>query len=245
MTMSIVDSRQSNTLSYNPLKRLGLGLVAALASLCMLSLPALAGEPEGLDGMSTAEASRSGATRATKHPGKRATKGKRTRRTRRSTRREGAYFTGGVGLISVADQPRDLGLEDGTGINLGLGYRLTPDLALEARFLGSLHDAQDNNARNQAALPGGSLNLKYFFPLGSDRLEAFAEGGLGIMNIESDTEQIDGNFFDLGGGIDYRVSRETALGAKASFISIFGEDDRNDEIDLNTFTLMATLSFQL
>ena len=242
--MNNLDEKTNPASLNGPIKRLSVGAAMVLALLCMCASPALAAEPAEADAFGVASATSTRTTGLTKHSGKRATKRTTTRRTRRTSRRQGAYFTGGVGLVSIADQSNDLDLEDGTGINLGLGIRLTPDLALEGRFVGSLHD-DDGGQSSDSSLTGGSVNLKYFFPLGSNRLEAFAEGGLGIMNIEGGSEEIDASFFDLGGGFDYRLTRETALGAKANFTNFFGEDTSNDDVDLNTFTLMATISFQL
>jgi opacity protein-like surface antigen len=244
MLMTYRDQK-TNTASFSSsIKRAGVGAAMFLALLCMVASPAVAAEPAGADNFGVSSATSTRTTGLTKHSGKRATKRSRTRRTRRTSRRQGAYFTGGLGLVSVTDQSRELDLEDGTGINLGLGFRLTPDLALEGRFVGSLHDAEGRGS-NESSLTGGSVNLKYFFPLGSNRLEAFAEGGLGLMNIEGENEEVESTFFDLGGGFDYRLTRETALGAKANFTNFFGEDSSDDEVDLNTFTLMATISVQL
>ncbi len=220
-----------------------------LIALSMIAADASAGEPEAVDAQNTASASREGARSASAtraRSGKKVTR-KRTRRTtttRRAARRDGPYVTGGLGLVTISDQPSNLDLNDGTGINAGVGFRLTPELALEGNFIGTSHDV--GNASNaDGSMTGASLNLKYFFPLSDSRMEAFAEGGLGLLGVTNGEDEIDGTFFGIGGGLGYRLSREVSLGAKANFMSISGEDSNSDTADLGAFTLMGTISFEL
>lgn len=224
--------------------RLAGGALLALAALLMLVEPAFAAEPDAAPGEASASATprRAAARTPTRTRTRTPT---RVRKRRTASRRDGLYLSSGLGLVNMTDQPASLDLDDGTGISIGLGYRLTPDLAIEGAFMASLHDTFGQDASSGNAMTGGSLNLKYFFPLSGNRLEAYGQAGIGFMSLETDNAQIDGTMLDLGGGIDYRISKETALGAKANFSFINGEDSTGDAADINTFTIMATLSFQL
>ncbi len=236
---------RSNTCGISPMKKLATGALVALCSLALLAPSAMAAEPEGQHTLGTVEASRDGVKRTrTRTRTKRRVR--KSRRSRSSSQRSGAYFVGGVGMVNLTDQPSNLDLDDGAGISLGLGYRLMPQLALEGTFHGSLHDSVGGtDATSSNSLTGGSLNLKYFIPLSGPRLEAYGQAGLGFMNVSSGDTEIEGTFFDIGAGLDYRLSREAAAGVKANFSSLSGEDQGGGSADLNTFSLMATISFQL
>lgn len=239
-----IDRRFKNNLSRH--------LTMAIMALCALGLmasPVSAAEPEGLDALNTSSATRTpkSGTKATRdRPTRVRSDGKRTRvrRSSRRSRKEGAYFSGGIGLVNPLDAPAGLELNSGGGLTLGLGYRLNANLALEGNFHGSLLGADGNNV-DDSRLLGGSAHLKYFFPLNDHRMEAYGMAGLGLMSIEAGNEEVSGTFFDVGGGFDYRLSRETSLGAKASFNRLFGEDGNGSDANMNSFTIMGTVTFRL
>lgn len=165
--------------------------------------------------------------------------------------RSGAYVTGGVGLIGSGSTPENVDLTDGTGLALGVGYRFTPELAVEGDLLiGSYTrqatDADDNNS--DAGLLGATVGIKYFMPIDAPRVEGYGSLGLGLLQIDGVAEQdLEGTVVDLGGGIDYRISKEIAIGAKVGYMHFLGDDtvDATVDQDFSNFHGMLMLSYQL
>lgn len=170
---------------------------------------------------------------------------------RRSTAaRSGAYVTGGVGLIGSGTTPDNAELSDGTGLGLGVGYRFTPQLAVEGDLLiGSYTKAPIEGETNNsdASLLGATVGIKYFMPI-DKRIEGFGQLGVGILQLKGlGSEDLQGTVVDLGGGVDYRLSKEFAIGAKVGYMHFLGDDsaDATVDQDFSSFHGMLTLSYQL
>ncbi len=215
-----------------------------LFGLAMFAVPAVAAEPSSK--ISKVKKVRKSSKKRVKRKSKR----------KRTSRRSGPYVEGGVGLFNLQDQPGNLQLQDGTGLSLGLGYRADKTLALEANFLATFHDilARDSSANGSGSdsassttMTGGTVNLKYFFPLAISRVEAYGRAGVGYISLDTpDNGEIAGPLVDLGGGIDYRVNKKLAIGGRGGYNLIFGENQQNNETaDLSGFNLMLTVSYEL
>ena len=176
---------------------------------------------------------------------------------RKAKTRSGAYVTGGVGLIGSGSTPDNVDLSDGTGLSLGVGYRFTPQLAVEGGLLlgqydvasaSTSNDNTNDSSANEASLLGASLSLKYFIPIDAPRVEGYGQIGLGTLRIENLGEtELDGTTIDFGGGIDYRISKELAVGAKVGYLQFLGDDGAaaNVDDDFSSLNGMITLTFQL
>ena len=170
---------------------------------------------------------------------------------RRAASRNGAYITGGVGLIGSGTSAENVDLSDGTGLGIGVGYRFTPQLAVEGGLLLGQYNVQtgedtDNTNQEEASLLGATLNLKYFMPIQGNRVEGYGQIGLGTLRIENlGDSEVDGTIVELGGGIDYRVSKEFAVGAKVGYMHMLENEAATNADDFSALNGMITLSFQL
>lgn len=170
-----------------------------------------------------------------------------TVKTKRTKGRDGAYVQGGLGVSTITSEPRGVDLEGGTIGQIGVGYRLSPDLAVEGSLVGQFHDVLlDSGDQDQAAersLMGVQLGLKYHFPIMAPRIEGFAEADLGYLGLDSGDTRDELSGLTLGGaiGADYRLSKEFAMGAKAGYMTTL-DDAQGD--DFGVLSLMLTAGFQ-
>jgi outer membrane protein W len=170
---------------------------------------------------------------------------------RKGKTRSGAYVTGGVGLIGSGSSPDNVNLSDGTGLSVGVGYRFMPQLAIEGGLLLGQYDvvdASNDEGKGESSLLGATLSLKYFIPIDAPRVEGYGQIGLGKLEVENlgDTN-IDGTMVDFGGGVDYRLSKEVAVGARVGYMYFLGEDgtSANANDTFSSLNGMITVSFQL
>ena len=246
------------------------GTLLAVAAL-MLALPAVTAEPGDSDivsarrrpGSSSKVRKVSNSSKSRKISKRKTTKRSKKARKRRAKRRGGAYFTGGLGLMAVGEAPDTANLDDGMGLSLGLGYRFTNELAVEGNFLASSYDAMSTNTNNNngndtaadsTTLTGGTLSLKYFMPIQLPRIEGYGQAGLGYMSIDGMpgvTGDLEGAVLDIGGGIDYRFSKEFAAGARVGYSTFLGDsqqqntDTNNVNDQFSAFSAMLTVSVEL
>jgi hypothetical protein len=170
-----------------------------------------------------------------------------TVKTKRTKGRDGAYIQGGLGVSTITSEPSGVDLEGGTIGQIGVGYRLTPDLAVEGSLMAQFHDVLlDSGDQDQAAersLMGVQVGLKYHFPIMAPRIEGFAEADLGYLGLDSGDTRDEISGLTLGGaiGADYRLTKEFAMGAKAGYMTTL-DDAQGD--DLGVLSLMLTAGFQ-
>jgi outer membrane protein W len=170
---------------------------------------------------------------------------------RKASERNGAYVTGGLGLVGSGSAPADVSLSDGTGLTLGLGYRFTPQLAVEgdlliAEYTRAAGEGETNNS--DAGLLGATVGIKYFMPIDAPRIEGYGQFGLGILQIDGIAdEDLQGTVVDIGGGVDYRLNKQFAIGAKVGYQHFLGDDsvDATVDQDFSSFNGMLMLSYEL
>jgi len=105
--------------------------------------------------------------------------------------------------------------------------------ALELNYF-LLFQTTDRSAYTQqqitdATLQGVTLNGKIFFVPSSARIEPYAQLGIGAyMLSESLREELSGVGFDLGIGVDIRLSHHFALGARALWRGFYVDNSANN-----------------
>jgi hypothetical protein len=143
--------------------------------------------------------------------------------------RPGVYIGGalfGNFVLNQANAPSggDM-LGQGGGGAVFLGFRFSPNLALEIGGLGAAHGAQ--NLYNTWTLAGGTADLKVIFPM-PNNVRPFLQAGVGYYNLMSDyadqTVSSGGVGFQLGGGLDLWLNHFWTLGARALYRGIYFTD---------------------
>jgi hypothetical protein len=178
-----------------------------------------------------------------------------TTKKKTAKRRDGAYFNGGLGVVTVSDQPAGVTLDTGTLALIGIGMRVTPDIAIEGNLQAQFHDIQTGqDTASSDTLAGGSLSLKYFFPVMLPRIEGYAQGGLGYISLDGlgeGQEDLSGVTLEVGGGIDYRTSKQFAIGGRVGYSTLLGgalggaDADNNDAGGFSALSAMLVLNLQL
>ena len=155
--------------------------------------------------------------------------------------RTGVYIGAGVGPgFEAFDDFFDL-LDFDTGfvVDGWLGYRVHPNIAIEAQLEYSRYESDAIGPFDlDLNLLTFTTNLKCYVATG--QIQPFALVGIGVMNAELD---IDGPGFDrtisesdlaarFGGGVDYWVTESISLGLTTSYILTTGDVEDLDYISL-------------
>lgn len=218
----------------------------ALAGFLALAFvtPAMAAPPEKSDADYTVLQARKTRARG-------ASKTRVRKKRKRARLRSGAYVTGGLGLVNVNDQPAKANLQSGTLMGIGVGYRLDPKLAVEGNLLAQFHDSINNgqDSTGENTLTGGTISMKYIFPIDLPRMEGYGEAGLGYLNLGTiaGEEKISGTTINFGGGIEYRLSKEFALGGRLGYTSMLEASNSTGTAtaDFSALSAMITFNVQL
>lgn len=168
-------------------------------------------------------------------------------RKRKAPMRSGAYVNGGLGVVTASGQPQGVTIQDGTLALVGLGYRFSPELAVEGNLQAQFHDVlSDGDSAGSNTLTGGSLSLKYFFPVAMPRIEGYAQGGLGYLSLASlpGLEDAAGPTLELGGGIEYRTNKQFAFGGRLGYSTFLGNNSP-EVSQFGALSAMLTINVQL
>lgn len=162
----------------------------------------------------------------------------------------GLYFGAGLVGTSILDQSggEEL-LEDGVGLALYGGWRLSPRLALELGWAGTLHNPVDVQTGygtdvDYLVLNAFTGDAKIYLsdPNVRSRLEPYVQGGVGAYLLDSTYfgAQSVGSGFQLGGGLDYSVGPGVDLGLRGLYrgIAMGPPESREDD------TFISAVSFE-
>lgn len=166
----------------------------------------------------------------------------------------GLYLGAGlVGTSIVAQHGGQELLEDGAGLSLFMGVRVSPQLALEGGVTSTLH----NPERLQTAfgsdvdylvLNAVTGDAKIFFPSDSSRVTPYAQGGVGLYLLDSDyfgTQSV-GSGFQLGGGFDLELGPGVDVGLRALYrgISMGPPESAQDDTFVSALSAEANLALR-
>lgn len=131
----------------------------------------------------------------------------------RKSRNDGPYM--GLGFGAVAVNPASD--QAGAGLGFALGMR-SDNLSLELGLLGATQPVERSTGNGaitqEMSLGGFSGDLKVFLPIGGGQIEPYFQGGLGYYSVGLNGVENYAPAFNLGGGLDFRVSRGFALGGR-------------------------------
>jgi opacity protein-like surface antigen len=135
----------------------------------------------------------------------------------------GWYVGAGLAATRVVHQEGgDELVGDGAGLTLYTGLRLHPVLAVEAGWMGALHDPRsDSFAEDDALILNAfTTDARIFLPAGNGEVEPsfapYLQAGLGLYLLDSSSfgEQSVGTGFQLGGGVDANLGPNFQLGGR-------------------------------
>ena len=150
----------------------------------------------------------------------------------------GLYLGAGLVATHVLHQSEDPELlDDGAGITLYAGLRLSNRLALELGWLTTFHDPEAADASfgentDYLVLNGFTGDAKIYLSDGGGSAELYVQGGVGLYLLDSDYfgSQSIGTGFQAGGGIDFHVGPHLDLGVRALYRGIaMGPPDSEDD----------------
>lgn len=157
----------------------------------------------------------------------------RKRRVRHSPRSQvGVYIFprglyAGAGLVGAKIVNQRGGpelLEDGLGLSLYGGLRLSRVLALELGWVGTFHNPETVDVgfgpeTDYLVLNGVTADAKIFFNAENPAGAPFLQGGVGVYFLDSTAFGTDsvGTGFQLGGGYDFFVGENLDLGLRALY----------------------------
>ena len=138
---------------------------------------------------------------------------------------KGLYMGGGlVGTRILAQDGGNELLEGGGGLALHAGIRVNRLLALEAGWMGTLHNPVAVNTgfgddTDYLVLNGFTADAKVYVGSSNPRIEPYLQGGVGLYLLDSSyfgTQSV-GSGFQAGGGVDLHVGSRIDIGARALY----------------------------
>lgn len=162
----------------------------------------------------------------------------------------------GAGLVGTTVVGQSGGpelLEDGAGLSMFMGIRVSPQLALEGGVISTIHNPERvqtvfGSDVDYLVLNGATADAKIFFPGDGQRVTPYAQGGLGLYLLDSDyfgTQSV-GTGFQLGGGFDVELGPGIDIGLRALYrgISMGPPESYEDDTFISAITAEANLSLR-
>ncbi|MFT5432640.1 MAG: hypothetical protein ACI9OJ_003342 [Myxococcota bacterium] len=149
--------------------------------------------------------------------------------------RSSIYFgIGGMGNVFIeGDRDATKVYRGGGGFDFMFGARFSKMFALELNYFVAFQSTDRSTVTQlqitDATLQGITLDGKLFFLPSSARIEPFAQFGVGAFFLtENFREELSGFGFNAGVGVDVRLSRMFAIGARALWRGFYIDNSAND-----------------
>jgi hypothetical protein len=169
----------------------------------------------------------------------------------------GLYFGAGLVGAKILDQSGGPELlEDGIGLTLFGGLRLSRVLALELGWVGTFHNPETVDVgfgpeTDYLVLNGATIDAKIYL-LGqgdpSPQGQPYIQGGVGVYFLDSTTFGTDsvGTGFQLGGGYDFFIGDNLNLGLRGLYRGMaMGPPDSNfDDTFVSALSLEGNLTIE-
>ena len=167
---------------------------------------------------------------------------------------KGLYVGGGlVGTRILSQQGGNELLEDGAGLSLYAGLRVNRSLALEAGWVGTLHNPVAVNTSfgedtDYLVLNGFTADAKVFLGSANPKMQPFVQGGVGLYLLDSTyfgTQSV-GTGFQAGGGVEIGLGRHVDLSLRGLYrgMSMGPPNQAESDTFVSAMTLEGNLSFR-
>lgn len=120
-----------------------------------------------------------------------------------------------------------------SGFHVEAGYRVIPNLAVEARYENYTEfDTDDTVGRNGGHISGWSLtaNAKAYALTG--RFQPYGLIGLGYINMDPDRNSVEGDngafAMRFGGGLEAHITENISMGPELAYVLPISSDDIED-----------------
>lgn len=166
---------------------------------------------------------------------------------------KGLYFGGGLIGTRILDQSGgDEVLDSGAGLTLYTGLRVNKTLALEAGWIGTLHNPENVQTNfgedtDYLVLNAFTADAKIYLGAQTGQLEPFIQGGVGLYLLDSTyfgTQSL-GTGFQAGGGFDFRVGNHVFLGTRVLYrgLAMGPPDGVENDTFVSAVTAEGNLTF--
>jgi hypothetical protein len=149
----------------------------------------------------------------------------------------GLYIGAGLVATHILHQSEEPELlDDGAGVTLFAGLRLTDRLALELGWLTTFHDPDTattnfGEGTDYLVLNGFTGDARIYLSEQGQRVELYVQGGVGLYLLDADYfgSRSIGTGFQAGGGVDFHMGPHLDLGLRALYRGIaMGPPDTDD-----------------
>jgi hypothetical protein len=165
------------------------------------------------------------------------------------------WWYAGVGVVGTSILGQSGGpeqLQSGGGLSAWIGVNVARELSLELGWLGSFHNPATiatyyGPTTDYLVLDGLTADAKVHLGR-SGIIDPFLQGGVGLYFLGSQhsgyADSV-GPGYQLGGGVDFRVSPIVSLGARALYrgISMGPPDGTVDDTFIHALTVEGSLAF--
>jgi hypothetical protein len=154
----------------------------------------------------------------------------------------------GDGVINQANSSVDF-LTSGAGYNLMIGFRLSPNFALELGFGEGFHNNVTNawgDTVDYLVLSQVTADAKLILPLPGGQIQPFVQGGVGFYVLADayDSEIASGGGFQLGGGLDFWVNPWWSFGGRLLYHGIQFTSFNEPQVGRSSSPFLSTVSLE-
>lgn len=157
--------------------------------------------------------------------------------------KEGAYLGAGLYLNEIVGDDLDV-FDPGIGLGLRFGYNFG-SVALEGNFIRVDHSGDPGVA--DGTFTNLSADFKIFFSQPDDSNQFYGLVGLGVYELDLDNgNNLEGNGFNLGGGMEHYFNEQVALNLSAIYRFITYDEVNGTSIpdlDGDALSLEAGVNF--
>lgn len=134
----------------------------------------------------------------------------------------------GASILDDSNSGSDSNFDTGGGFSLDFGWRLGSSFSLDLGLSTSFHDSL--SGLETANLTSITVDGRFFLGDWNQRLQPYLQAGLGayVLSYDNSDNTYSGPGFQLGGGIDFYLSRGVSIGAKLLYRGAFLQRDYYD-----------------
>ncbi|TNF33074.1 MAG: hypothetical protein EP329_08755 [Deltaproteobacteria bacterium] len=134
----------------------------------------------------------------------------------------------GASILDDSEATSNSNFDTGGGFSLDFGWRLGSTFSLDLGLSTSFHDSL--SGLETANLTSVTIDGRFFLNDWNQRLQPYLQAGLGayVLSYDSSDNTYSGPGFQLGGGIDFYLTRGVSIGGKLLYRGAYVERDYYD-----------------